>query len=189
MRTHLLIQAGAALLLLGAATATGAEPAIDPLQPAAGPTEADACLSAVRDRAADADRTCSDLIAGLRYDGAATGTGSSALAAALGNRALARMRSGDLEGALADFGEAEALAPDAWAIHLNRATLALRQGDAATALNYLARVRQLVPAGSAADVAAQRNSILAWRMLGDLNAAAALSQGRSGPEAPATPPG
>ena len=195
MRSKFFPRASAGLLLLWTLTVTAADagvdtgPANDPMIPAAESPADDACLAAVRDRVADADRRCSDLIAGLRYDGASTGAGSRALAAALGNRALARMRSGDLEGADADFSEAETLAPDAWAIHLNRATLALMQGDAALALNYLGRVRQLAPADSPALAAAERNSIIAWRMLGDLNAAVAISRGQQLRAAPAAPPG
>ena len=174
-----------ALLALSAQAAAQQSPV-----PAADlPPAEDACLAAVRDRAPEAERTCSDLIAGLRYDGAATGPGGEALAAALGNRALARMRGGDLEGAEADFSEALTLAPDAWAIHLNRATLALMNGDAAAALNYLGRVRQLASSEPAALAAADRNSILAWRMLGNLDAASALSRGYPIHVAPARPPG
>jgi tetratricopeptide (TPR) repeat protein len=153
------------------------------------PPAEDVCLAAVRSGAQEADRTCSDLIAGLRYDGTATGPDRQALAAALGNRALARMRSGELEGAAADFSEALELAPDAWAVHLNLATLALMNGDAAAALNYLGRVRQLAPTDRAALAAADRNSILAWRVLGNLEAAAALSRGQQPLVAPAPPPG
>lgn len=137
----------------------------------------DACLAAVRERSAEAERSCSDLIAGLRYDGAAV-SGNPALAGALNNRALARMRAGDLEGAAGDLAEALELAPGAWAIHMNRARLALMNGDAAAALNELGRVRELVPADSAAAAAAERSSVLAWRLLGNLDAAAALSGAR-----------
>jgi tetratricopeptide (TPR) repeat protein len=175
----------AALLMLGATAA--AQESTAPMADL--PPAEDACLAALRNGAQEAERTCSDLIAGLRYDGAVTGPDRQALAAALGNRALARMRSGALEDADADFSEALELAPDAWALHLNRATLALMNGDAGAALNYLGRVRQLVPADPAALAAADRNSILAWRMLGNLDAAAALSRGQQPPVAPAPPPG
>ena len=178
-------------LLIALVVFSAAAAAQEPTSPESGlsPPADDACLAAIRTRQPEADRTCSDLVAGLRYEGTATASGRQALAAALGNRALARMRVGDLEGAEADLGEALALTPDAWAIHLNRATLALRNGDGAAALNHLGRVRQLVPADSAAVAAADRNSILAWRMLGNLEAADALSRGQQVRVAPAPPPG
>ena len=178
-------------LIIALVALSGAAGGQEPTSPESGlsPPADDACLAAVRNRQPEADRTCSDLVAGLRYDGTATAAGRQALAAALGNRALARMRSGELEGAEADFSEALTLTPDAWALHLNRATLALANGDGAAALNYLGRVRQLVPADSAAVAAADRNSILAWRMLGNLDAAAALSQGQQVRVVPAPPPG
>ena len=192
MRPFTIIPFSAGLLLLAAAVAA----------PAAEQAPADdACLAAVRAGAIDADRTCSDLIAGLRYDGAAV-SNAPALAAALNNQALARMRTGDLEGAAADLTEALDLAPAAWALYLNRATLALMNGDAGAALNDLGRVKELTPAGSAAAAAADRNSVLAWRMLGNLDAAevllaqaraqeqgGALSSRRPAPAVPVRPPG
>ena len=158
-------------------------------QPAPGDGVEDACLEAVRAQAAEADRTCSDQIARLRYDNAST-TNAAALAGALNNRAMARMQSGDLEGAAADLGEAMALQPAAWAPYLNRANLALRTGDAAAALNDLGRLREMLPADSPAALAAARNAALAWRMLGNLSAAAVQLNGADpAPLAPEPPPG
>ena len=188
-----------AALLIGAlsvSTAAAAAPAA---------TE-DPCLDALRSGSTDADRVCSDLIAGLRYEGS-TGRMNTALPAALNNRAMARMKAGDLEGAAADLTEALELAPGAWAIYLNRANLALLNGDPAAAQDDLARVWELAPAASAAIYAADRNSVLAWRMLGNLNAAEAqlaatraagnptaraideLRSAPAAPEAPGRPPG
>ncbi len=171
----------------------------------------DPCLLAVRAGAADADRVCSDWIAGLRYEGS-TGRSNTALPGALNNRATARMQAGDLEGAAADLTEALEMAPTAWALYLNRANLSLMNGDAAAALNDLGRVRELVPDASAAALAAKRaadrNSVLAWRMLGNLDAARTqlatvqaqelptdrqdrheLRSEHPAPEAPGRPPG
>jgi tetratricopeptide (TPR) repeat protein len=177
-----LIQLSISLALLGAANCAFS-------QPEAIEAPEDACLAAVQALAADADRTCSDQIARLRYDAASTGN-APALAGALNNRAIARMQNGDLEGAAADLTEATALEPAAWAPYLNRANLALRTGDPAAALNDLGRLREMLPANSPAALAAARNAALAWRMLGNLNAAAAQLNGADpAPLAPETPPG
>ena len=169
------------LLLSAAATAHS--------QPATAMETIDACLEAVEDRAADADRTCSDQIARLRYDSASTAN-APALAAALNNRAMARMNSGDLEGAAADLAEALTLQPGAWAPYLNRATLALMTGDPGAALNDLGQLREMLPGDSPAARAAARNATLAWRMLGNLPAAERqFSSENPIPVAPSPPPG
>jgi len=166
----------------------------------------DLCLNAVQAGSAEADRICSDLIAGLRYEGS-TGGANTALPGALNNRAIARMRAGDLEGAAADLTEALGMAPQAWALYLNRARLSLMNGDPAATLDDLGRVTELAPANRAAVVAADRSSVLAWRMLGNLQAAHAqlaaiqatrpaelihsddeLRSERLTPEAPGLPP-
>ena len=134
---------------------------------------ADPCLSALQAATAEAERLCSDQIAGLRYEGTA-GRATAALPGALNNRAMARMNAGDIEGAAADLSEALELAPDAWALYLNRARLALMNGDAAAALNDLGRARELAAPDSAVDTAANRTAVLAWRMLGNLGAAETL---------------
>jgi len=165
---------------VSAAAATGADatepvPEVAPTaapEPASGiTTDPDPCLSAVQEGATEAERHCSDQIAGLRYDGA---SGRTALPGALNNRAIARMQTGDLEGAAADLTEALELAPDASALYLNRARLALMSGDASAALDDLAQAQALMPPGSAAAMAADRSAVLAWRMLGNLGAAEAL---------------
>lgn len=197
------MNSGVAAVLLSMALAATTARAATATDVAATP---DPCLEAVKAGSADADRVCSDVIAGLRYEGSA-GRANPALPGALNNRAMARMKAGDLEGASADLTEAFELAPDAWAIHLNRANLALLTGNPTTALDSLARVRELTPAESAATQAADRNSVLAWRMLGNLNAAetqlatadrpvGAASRTADGirsaapvPAAPAPPPG
>ena len=172
----------ACLLLFGIAATAHPQPATDL-------AAEDACLSAVRAETADADRTCSDQIARLRYDSASTAN-APALASALNNRAMARMNSGDLEGAAADLNEAMSLLPEAWAPYLNRATLALMSGDPGAALNDLGQLREMVPADSPAARAASRNATLAWRMLGNLQAAEfQLSSEQPIPVAPEPPPG
>lgn len=185
----------APLILAATGTASGAATAATPdAQPIDQPAVKDPCMMAVEAGAPEAERTCSDLIAGLRYDGVAGG-GAAALAGALNNRAMARMRTGDLEGAGADFTEALELLPDAWALYLNRATLALRRGDAGSALNDVGRVRELVPAGAPAARAADRSAALAWRMLGNLDAARmqleqmAVSAAPEAGAVPVPPPG
>ena len=172
----------ACLLTLSIAAAAQAQ--------AAATTEAeDVCLMAVQAKAAEADRTCSDQIARLRYDSASTAN-APALAAALNNRAMARMNGGDLEGAAADLAESLALQPDAWAPYLNRATLALMTGDPGAALDDLGQLRDMLPTDSLAARAAARNATLAWRMLGNPRAAEfQLNSERPIPLAPEPPPG
>lgn len=197
-----------AVLLLGAISVgaeaeVGAEfdertdPAVDPetttAPAAAAPAAPDSCLDALKAGSAEADRLCSDRIARLRYEGS-TGRTNTALPAALNNRAMARMKAGDLEGAAADLTEAFELAPGSWAIYLNRANLALMNGDPSAALENLARIRELAPAVPAAAYAADRSSVLAWRMLGNLDAAEAQldamrAEAPPAPEVPGRPPG
>ncbi len=149
------------ICLLGLATAaTGSEPAVE-----------DACFIAVRAQAADAERICSDRLAGLRYDGTAELPQRVALAATLNNRAMARMAIGDLEGAATDIDEALSLRPDDWAIHLNRGNFELMRANPSAALEAYDRVAESAPAESPATLAARRNSALAWRALGNLAAA------------------
>ncbi|TNF88363.1 MAG: hypothetical protein EP301_05120, partial [Gammaproteobacteria bacterium] len=148
IRTLVIVSAG---LLIGA---TAVAPAAAATLDSEGPAEtinaaaADPCLGALQAGATDAERVCSDQIAGLRYEGNIGGA-SAALPGALNNRAMARMRAGDLEGAAADLTVASELAPGAWALYLTRARLALMNGDAASALNDLGRLRELAPNNSA----------------------------------------
>lgn len=132
---------------------------------------ADACFAAVQAESADAERLCSDRLAGLRYDGATSTTQQQALASTLNNRAMARMAIGDLDGAATDFEEALALRPDAWAIHLNHGNFLLRRRDPGAALEAYGRVAELAPTDSEAVRAARTNSVLAWRALGNTAAA------------------
>lgn len=137
---------------------------------------AEPCLDAVLSHSSTAERACSDLVATLSYplshEGAAGAADAQALASAFNNRALARMQArlhgADLEGAATDLGEAIALTPSSWAIYLNRGNLQLASGNARAALADYERVLELAPEMSAA---VSRNSVLAWRMLGNLPAA------------------
>lgn len=129
------------------------------------------CYDAALNDATDADRSCSDLIAELSYQTPVTVSDRQALASAFNNRALARMAADELEGAAADLGEAITLAPDNWAILLNRGNLHLTSGNPQAALADYERV--LAAAPEQAD-AVRRNSILAWRSLGNLAAAERL---------------
>jgi tetratricopeptide (TPR) repeat protein len=152
----------AALGCITLITAGGARPEAAP---------GDACSAAVQAEAVDAERVCSDHLAGLRYDGAAGIPQQMALASTLNNRAMARMGTRDLEGAAADFEEALALRPDAWAIHLNHGNFLLMRAEPGAALEAYDRVAALAPRDSAARNAARKNSALAWRVLGNPAAA------------------
>lgn len=135
---------------------------------------AEPCLHAAVSHSGEAERACSDLIAGLRYEGAAAGSdpqAAVALASAYNNRALARLDAGNLEGAAADLGEAITLTPSSWAIYLNRGNLQLTSGNPQAALADYERVLELAPDQAAA---VSRNSALAWRALGNPAAAEQL---------------
>ena len=135
----------------------------------------DECRDAALAANPAAETLCSDAIARLSYQGAATdpeatGAGRQALAAAFNNRAMVRIASGNLAGAGEDLGEALSLAPDRWAIYLNRGNLHLAEHQPQAALSDYARAQQLAPA---AGEAVTRNSVLAYRALGDLGRASA----------------
>lgn len=147
--------------------------------PAAGEAN---CLEAVLAEAADADRTCSDQIAQLSYTEAVTPADRQVLASAFNNRALARMAVDDLEGAAADLGEAVSLTPGNWAILLNRGNLHLASGNPQAALLDYGRVQAAAPEQA---WVVRRNSILAWRAMGNPTAAAGLLN--SGPVQPGAP--
>lgn len=133
--------------------------------------QADECRDAALTASPTAETFCSDAIARLSYQGAATAADADtsagprqALAAAFNNRAMARIASGNLSGAAEDLGEALSLAPDHWAIYLNRGNLHLAESQPQAALADYARARSLSPA---AGEAALKNSVLAYRALGD----------------------
>ncbi len=143
------------------------------------------CLDAVLAEATDADRTCSDLIAQLSYTAAVSPEDRQVLASAYNNRALARMAAEDLEGAAADLGEAISLTPENWAILLNRGNLHLANGNPQAALQDYERVQAAAPEQA---WAVRRNSILAWRAMGNpIAAAGLLSSGSVQYEAPEGP--
>lgn len=132
---------------------------------------AEPCLDSVLSHSSNADRACSDLVAALSYQGATDNADPEqaiALASAFNNRAMARMHSGDLEGAASDLAEAVSLTPSNWAVYLNRGNLHLANTNIQAALADYQRVLELSP-----DMARSLdlNSVLAWRALGDVQAA------------------
>ena len=140
-------------------------------------TGADECRDAALTANPAAETLCSDAIARLSYQGGgaasdpeAAASNRQALAAAFNNRAMARIAAGNLTGAGEDLGEAVSLAPDHWAIYLNRGNLRLAENQPQAALSDYARARDLSPAAAAAVV---KNSVLAYRALGDLGRATA----------------
>jgi tetratricopeptide (TPR) repeat protein len=116
------------------------------------------------------ERACSDVIAMLGAAPALEAAERRALTAAYNNRAITRIRVGELELAAEDLGQALLLQPDAWALYLNRGNLRLAQGDYGAALADYQQAAQRSP--QAADLA-RRNAVLAYRGLGDLGAAEA----------------
>lgn len=143
----------------------------------AGAARGDECRDAALVANPAAETLCSDAIARLRYQGGAAasdpsapGANRQALAAAFNNRAMARIAAGNLTGAAEDLGEALSLAPDHWAIYLNRGNLHLAENQPQAALSDYARARELAPA---AGEAVLKNSVLAYRALGDLGRASA----------------
>ncbi len=137
---------------------------------------ADDCRDAALAVNPAAETLCSDAIARLSYRGGTpSGTEGAdadtlALAAAFNNRAMARIAAGNLTGAAEDLGEAVTLAPDQWAIYLNRGNLHLAENQPQAALADYARADSLSPA---ARVAVLKNAVLAYRSLGDLGQATA----------------
>ncbi|HEY5646872.1 MAG TPA: hypothetical protein VIS76_13055 [Pseudomonadales bacterium] len=158
---------------------------------------ADACRDAALAASPNAETLCSDAIARLSYQGAAapaelsaTAAGQTALAAAYNNRAMARISAGNLAGAADDLGEALTLAGDHWAIYLNRGNLRLAESQPGAALADYARARTLSAASAEAVL---KNSVLAYRALGDLDRAsnsligAEAISGHPGSDTPAAP--
>ena len=126
--------------------------------------EPDRCFADFADGLEAVERTCSDVIAGLVNLPDLTPEEHMALVSAYNNRAIARTRSGETDAAAEDFGQALTLAPDSWALYLNRGNLMLARNDPQAALLDYQRARDLHPeAGSAVG----RNSALAYRGLGD----------------------
>ena len=156
------------------AVGSQAQTTVDPPpEEVAGNPVADPCFSGVSAPRGSSDmvaaeRVCSDAIARLSYMAEPAEADRSALASAYNNRALARMRSGDLEGAAADLGEALVLKPDSWAIYLNRGNLQLARNEPQAALLDYDRAKQIAPQ---AGVATARNAVLAYRQLNDLASA------------------
>ncbi|MGE0621761.1 MAG: hypothetical protein AB7I04_14005 [Pseudomonadales bacterium] len=173
--TQAIRKAGSQLLrlcMLTAATAT-----------AAGAALADDCRDAALVANPAAETLCSDAIARQSYrdtaaapDAAGEGSDRLALAAAYNNRAMARIAAGNLTGAAEDLGEAMSLAPDHWAIYLNRGNLHLAENQPQAALADYARARALAASTGravSADAAVLKNAVLAYRALGDLGRASA----------------
>jgi len=169
--TRLLLLTFASLSLPAtAAVATVAVPSV---------ADPDLCFADFADGLEAVERTCSDVIAGLINLTAPTPEERIALVSAYNNRAIARTRSGETDAAAEDFGQALTLAPNSWAIYLNRGNLMLAQNNPQAALLDYQKARDLQPeAGSAVD----RNSALAYRGLGDpLSAQQSLELARPPP--------
>lgn len=150
-----------------------AEPAVV-AERAAATTPLDPCLAGLLSRSAaplSAERACSDVIAGLGILLEPTPEDVQALASAYSNRAVARIRAGELAGAAADLGDALLRMPEGWAIYLNRGNLYLALGDHEAALADFQRVTELAPETTPALAA---NRLLAYRRAGDLPAAEAV---------------
>lgn len=142
-------------------------------EPADAISPAGACREAVLGRNAGAERVCSDAIARLAYDAGADPAANRALAGAHNNRALARIAAKDLTGAAEDIDEALRLTPESWAAYLNRGTLRLAGNEPEAALADYAKAQAMAPAATRHVL---RNSVLAYRALGDpAQAASALA--------------
>jgi tetratricopeptide (TPR) repeat protein len=110
------------------------------------------------------ERACSDLIAALSAGTGLSPVDQQALVSAYNNRGLARTRAGELEGAAEDLAEAASLAPDNWAVYVNRGNLMLTSGQPRAALADFQRAAELAEVAAPAALA---NSILAHRALLD----------------------
>ena len=143
----------------------------------------DLCLDSLSTPGLDPERRCSDTVAELESLLTRTPSDTVALASAYNNRAVGRIRSGDLEGAAIDLGRAMTLEPSNWATYLNRGNLMLSQGQHQAALLDYQRAAGFP--GAPQEVLS-RNASLAFRALGDLNSAqASLAPGaRLSPAAP-----
>ena len=137
---------------------------------AAGAALADDCRDAALVANPAAETLCSDAIARHSYreaaaapDAEGTGPDLLALAAAYNNRAMARIAAGNLTGAAEDLGEAMSLAPDHWAIYLNRGNLHLAENQPQAALADYARARALAASTGkevSADTAVLKNAVV-----------------------------
>ena len=140
----------------------------------------DRCFEGLEQKPEMAARRCSDAIARLGYVSQPAPDDQSRLAAAYANRAVARSRFGDFEGAAEDLTEALILSPDNPAMLLNRGNLWLAQGQAQAALLDYQRARELVQ-GSPDDLTSTltvtltkslaANSALAYRGMVDIASA------------------
>lgn len=135
----------------------------------------DDCFEGLTQSPEVAARRCSDAIARLGYVSQTAPADQSPLAAAYANRAVARTRSGDFEGAAADLTEALTLSPDNPAMLLNRGNLWLAQGQAQAALLDYQQARELLQ-GSPDDLSTlsgvlAANSALAYRGMADITSA------------------
>lgn len=124
----------------------------------------DPCFDRLTSGSPLAERTCSDTVASLESLTTPSPADVTALVSAYNNRAVARTRTGDLEGAADDLSAAMALAPESWPLYLNRGNLMLarRQPQEALADYEAARRMTTRPLPEAL-----LNSSLAHRMMGD----------------------
>ena len=144
------------------------------------------CLENLSSYDEHAESACSDAIARLSSSAMLTETEQTALAAAYNNRAIARIRGTNYEGAEVDFQKAMTLAPISWSVILNRGNLYLAQGRFQDALNDYAEAE--LSAGRPL-AAARTNSALAYRGLGDLNNAELSQQAADSLPDSQPPPG
>jgi Flp pilus assembly protein TadD len=94
----------------------------------------DPCFDALIARSSTAERTCSDTVAALESLLAPNPADLTALISAYNNRAVVRMREGDLEGAGEDLSRAMTLAPENWSLYLNRGNLMLALDEPQSAI-------------------------------------------------------
>jgi len=124
--------------------------------------------STARSTPLTAARACSDVIATLVGLIAPSPADTTALLSAYNNRAIARLRSGDLEGAAEDLGSAVTLDPGRWSTYLNRGNLHLAQNQPEAALADYARAQQLAPGPLPATL---YNAVFAYRRMNDVDSA------------------
>lgn len=125
----------------------------------------DPCFDLLLSRSPLAERACSDVAAALESLVSPDPADVQALVSAYNNRSVARMRSGDLEGAGEDLARAMTLAPDSWLLHLNRGNLMLERREPENALADYEAARRL---STQPLPEALLNAALAHRLMGDL---------------------
>lgn len=162
-RVHLVLSH---LLLATAALMAGpvsAEVDVPEVAEVASPPE-DPCFDRLTSGAPLAERTCSDTVAALESLTTRSPADVTALVSAYNNRAVARTRSGDLEGAADDLSAAMALAPESWPLYLNRGNLMLARRQPQEAIEDYEAARRMTAQPLPE---ALLNSALAHRMMGD----------------------